>query len=310
MKIKKILLTGANGDIALSIGRALQSSLPNIRLVGCDIGGEWPGRTVFKDMFTVPLANDDRYLTTLRKMVSKVDVDLILPCTEPELLSLVRSDTSDLNILMNDAAIIMCCLDKYKTAEWLQSLGVLVPSTKNLSDACVSDLPLMVKPRSGSGSRGLEIITNLDHLSLAQAERSKDTIAQQLLDPHEGEFTCPIFKAHGEVRTLIMRRWLTGGLTGRMIVEDIPIINHLLDKIADALPDIAAINVQLRLMEGVPFVFEINPRLSSTVMMRNLIGFSDALWWVQSLMGVKPPAFTPAVGTKVYRTYSEVVVKP
>jgi len=44
-------------------------------------------------------------------------------------------------------------------------------------------------------------------------------------------------------------------------------------------------NVQLRLTEQGPRVFEINPRFSSTVLMRHRIGFSDVLWSIQEAEG-------------------------
>ena len=133
-------------------------------------------------------------------------------------------------------------------------------------------------------------------------------IAQELLEPHLGEFTCAIFKYGGHVRTLAMRRWLMGGITSRIIVEQNEAIEELLQRVATNLPERAAINVQLRLTEKGPRVFEINPRLSSTVMMRHKIGFSDLLWWVNSHNGVAPPEFVPSVLSRVYRTFDELVV--
>lgn len=310
MTMKTILITGANGDIAAAIGRAIGEGLPDVRLVGCDVDGEWPGRSVYAEMFYVPRADDPTYVDALRTVVARAGADVVLPCTEPELKRLINADTAGLTLLMNDAEVVRRCLDKFETAAWLRELGLDVPRTQMLADATAYDLPVMVKPRTGSGSRGLEIVTTPARLQLAKAERDDDAVAQQWLDPSEGEFTCPIFKAHGEVRTLIMRRWLVGGLTGRMVVEDIPAIDDALQTIAQALPDVAAINVQLRQVGGVPMVFEINPRLSSTAMMRHRVGYTDALWWLCALDGVPPPRFSPPVGTKVYRTYGETVVAP
>ena len=310
MTIKTILLTGANGDIATAIGRALGEGLPDVRLVGCDIDGEWPGRSVFAEIFSVPRADNPGYIDALRTVVERVGGDVVLPCTEPELKRLTDSDTAGLSLLMNDTDVVRRCLDKFETTSWLQELGIDVPRTRMLGDAVADDLPVMVKPRTGAGSRGLEIVATPARLVLAQAERDDNVIAQQLLEPNEGEFTCAIFKAYGEVRVLIMRRWLAGGLTERMVVEDTPAIDDALQTIAQALPAIAAINVQLRLVGGVPMVFEINPRLSSTVMMRHRVGFCDALWWLRALEGLSPPRFSAPVGTRVFRTYGETVVAP
>lgn len=44
-------------------------------------------------------------------------------------------------------------------------------------------------------------------------------------------------------------------------------------------------NVQLRLTDHGPRVFEINPRFSSTVLMRHRLGFSDVLWAIDEAQG-------------------------
>jgi carbamoyl-phosphate synthase large subunit len=43
--------------------------------------------------------------------------------------------------------------------------------------------------------------------------------------------------------------------------------------------------VQLRLTDKGPRVFEINPRFSSTVLMRHRMGFSDVLWAIEEAEG-------------------------
>jgi carbamoyl-phosphate synthase large subunit len=45
-------------------------------------------------------------------------------------------------------------------------------------------------------------------------------------------------------------------------------------------------NIQLRLTDQGPRVFEINPRFSSTVLMRHRIGFSDLLWALSEAEGL------------------------
>jgi carbamoyl-phosphate synthase large subunit len=49
-------------------------------------------------------------------------------------------------------------------------------------------------------------------------------------------------------------------------------------KIAKKLELNGSINIQLRLHEGLPYIFEINPRFSSTVFIRSELGFNDVAW--------------------------------
>jgi carbamoyl-phosphate synthase large subunit len=55
--------------------------------------------------------------------------------------------------------------------------------------------------------------------------------------------------------------------------------------IAQGLDLRGSMNIQLRLTDMGPRVFEINPRFSSTVLMRHRIGFSDVLWALDEAEG-------------------------
>ena len=46
-----------------------------------------------------------------------------------------------------------------------------------------------------------------------------------------------------------------------------------------------SMNIQLRLTDKGPRVFEINPRFSSTVLMRHRLGYTDVLWALDEAEG-------------------------
>lgn len=311
MRKTKVLVTGANGDIAMCIGRVICSEFPQWDVQGADIGELWPGKSVFSEMHTLPRATSVDYLSELKELVRNCEFELVIPVTEPE-LSVIANNyqlVKHLPLLMNSPDILKIGLDKQLTSEWLSHLGVSVPFTKPLGEAGVLDLPLFSKPRIGSGSRGLNKVYSREHLSILQASQDLDNyVAQELLEPSEGEYTCALFKACGSVRLLIMERWLTGGMTGKMVVRNHTGIKSALISISDALPNTAVINVQLRLVKGAVKIFEINPRLSSTVMMRHKIGFSDLVWWLKLREGELEPYEEVLEGVKAYRTYGELIV--
>ncbi|MEQ8228976.1 MAG: ATP-grasp domain-containing protein [Rhodospirillales bacterium] len=289
----------------------MTDAFPGILLWGTDLGGEWPGRCVFERVETVPQADDQDYPKRLTEVAQAMGADLVIPATEPELsrLATEHMPAAELPLLMNTPEVIRRFLDKMATSDWLTEVGVDVPATRLLADAHKNDLPLMIKPRRSSGSRGLEIVRTAAHLAFCQTVRDGDSIAQELLETEDCEFTCALFRHGDTIQTLIMRRWLVGGLTGRMVIEDHPEITDLLMRIGKRLPETAAVNVQLRQVGNRFSVFEINPRLSSTTMMRHRVGFQDAQWWVAAhLWNQAPPPFTPPVGTWVYRTYGEILV--
>lgn len=310
--MQRFLVTGANGDIADAIGRVLAQAFPDAQRIGTEIEGaaQWPGSRTFSALHFLPRGDSPDYCRALADLADQVDATLVIPTSEGELQALAQPGARGIRrpLLMNDGTLVLRFLDKLATAQWLNEIGIDAPRTTLLRDAQPSDLPFMVKPRHGRGSRGLEIVRSAARLAVVKAEREGDAVAQALLEPDDAEFTCAIFRWHDDVRTLCMRRRLVGGMTAQIAVENNDSIASLLGRLAAKLPAQACINVQLRLTANGPRIFEINPRLSGTVMMRHLAGFSDLVWWINALSGRPVPPFEAREGTRVYRTYGEIVV--
>ena len=59
----------------------------------------------------------------------------------------------------------------------------------------------------------------------------------------ENEFTCAMVHVENDVRVLVMRRQLLGGLTIKSKVEYIPEIETMLHSVSDAIGSYLAVNV-------------------------------------------------------------------
>lgn len=107
-----------------------------------------------------------------------------------------------------------------------------------------------------------------------------------MLEPADRELTCAVYRRQdGGVSVLVMLRRLTGGFTGwARVINDAETL-RMCARIAVGLDLKGSMNIQLRITEKGPRVFEINPRFSSTVLMRHRIGFSDVLWAIQEAEG-------------------------
>ncbi|MBA3466302.1 MAG: ATP-grasp domain-containing protein [Gemmatimonadaceae bacterium] len=310
----KLLITGAEGDIADALCRIARSSWPDSVVHGSDLSGDsWPRMNGFAAVHRLPHATAPDYLSALTTLHARERFTAIVPVTDAELSTLSSSESGDFPFVKLDSAWLGFSLDKLETPRWLARSGFPALRTTSLSEAAGADLPVIVKPRRGHGSRGLEIVRTPERLAAVQAERTDEAIAQQYVGDPEGEFTCCIFRHRrsGEIRTIALRRQLQGGITGRATVESIPSINALLEAMATAGDLDGSVNVQLRLLDSGPMVFEVNPRFSSTVMMRHLLGFRDFVWAVESrLEGRAPEAWSPLPGTRIFRLSRELVVPP
>lgn len=307
---KSILITGANGDIADGIARILKEKYPVAKLFGADMTGQWPGLALMNDVFIIPKATDSTYLRALRDLAQQVDADLVIPTNEFELRRLSEDwdQVADLPLLMNSPKMILLFLDKLHTYQFLTSSGIAAPFTTELPLAQASQLPMIVKPRSGSGSKAITVVRDGDALKGLQETLGRTAVAQSFLEGDDSEFTCAMVRVESDVRTLVMRRQLSGGITTKIKVEYVPEIKAMLHSVSDAIGPFLAVNVQLRMTEDGPRIFEINPRFSSTVMMRHCIGFQDLAWVCDIRAGVKvPPLNRIPAGTQVFRRYREVI---
>ena len=206
---------------------------------------------------------------------------------------------------MADSNTIDIALDKYTTANFLKDNQLDSPWTLDAEHNVPKELPCMFKPRSGQGSKGIEIVPDLGRARELQGTRGY--IFQELLIPDDQEYTCGVFRGENlATRVILFNRTLDGGLTGKgTVVENVEIETYIRN-IAEALDLKGAINMQLRLTSKGPVLFEINPRLSSTVVFRHKLGFNDLIWALDELAGEVPSTYIPPkAGTEFYRGYAE-----
>jgi len=159
------IITGANGDIAISMADILRQSCPDVRLIGTDIESKWPALGAsFDDVEIIPKVADEGYISTLESLIKKYSPEYIIPTSEPELRWIARNHKkcSHIPFLMNLPDLILTCMDKLESMRWLTSIGIDVPETKMLSAANIQDIPFIMKPRFGAGSRGIKVVRNAE----------------------------------------------------------------------------------------------------------------------------------------------------
>ena len=125
----------------------------------------------------VPAVYDPKYIDITLDICKKYQVDALLCLNDLELPILAenkaRFEEVGVTVIVSDPAVIDICFDKYKTAQWVESLGLNAPKTyvrlkdaKKALSAGEIAFPLFMKPRWGSGSIGLESIDDMEELEI------------------------------------------------------------------------------------------------------------------------------------------------
>lgn len=231
--------------------------------------------------FILPSAREEAsYVEKLHNICKKEHIQSILVGSEPEIRVLVahvdRFRAEGTEIIVSSKEVIQTALDKLTTCHFLESNGLNFPKYAELDRwetveelLCHTRLPVIVKPRRGSGSQGLYTIESMERLrSLANLQ--KECVVQELLGSKDEEYTVGIFvPKNGEpLDPIILKRDLAAGLTYRAEVVQNEVIANEAKRVARALQPNGPCNLQMRLTERGAVTFEINPRFSSTTSMR------------------------------------------
>ena len=256
----------------------------------------------------------ERDLKNLELFINKYDIDLVIPISEPELRFFSTKNLLDKigNAKMITASRLSLEIgfDKFKTAEFLKKENLPFPETfLAKSFKKIDEFPVILKSRTGSGSKGIHKINSMEGFLFYTKKGINDYIVQEFITDKNGEYTCGLYRrSNGEIRTLIFKRELTGGYSGYgEVIENIE-ITALLETLAVKLNLIGSINVQLRINDNLPKIFEINPRFSSTVLFRHLFGFKDLEWSIKDLLGMELDFYSPPkVGSKFYKGFNEYI---
>ena len=168
------------------------------KVIGADMQLSAPALSVADVKEQVPAVYAHDYIDRVLDICRRNDVAAIICLNDLELPILAaNSERFAAEGILPVAApteIIDICFDKYRTARYVESLGLSTPATYiNLAEAKEAlaagrlAFPLVLKPRWGSGSIGIEFVNNLEELSEVYAMLLKKVKKSILATASTGE---------------------------------------------------------------------------------------------------------------------------
>lgn len=287
-----ILISGLGGDMAQSMSKIIKQEFPQTLIHGMDISTRNAAQNFCDHFFIGKRANDPDFLNFIENYINQNKIDFFIPCTEHELRALLLLPPDSplwKKILSCDQNILSICLDKLKTFEFLKERKINIPWYAEKVADIQNRYPCIYKKRASSGSRDIFKVKN-EQEALFLFDFSPHGLFQEYLSDDDNELTCSVFRwKDGSIQTIQLLRALSGGATSWAKVVSYSEIDKLCQDVALALNLQGSLNIQLRLTDKGAMIFEINPRFSSTVYMRHLVGFKDLVWSFQNLMNQSPP---------------------
>lgn len=125
----------------------------------------------------VPAVYAPQYVDITLGICKEQKIDALISLNDLELPILAdnkaKFEALGVTVIVSDPEVIDICFDKYKTAQWVESIGLNAPKTyvtlASAKEALANGeitFPLFMKPRWGSGSIGLETIDDMEELDI------------------------------------------------------------------------------------------------------------------------------------------------
>lgn len=154
-----------------------ENMAPGDRIVATDMQLSAPALQAADVRIQVPAVYAPEYIELTLGICRVHSIDALISLNDLELPILAdnkeKFESAGVKLIVSDPEVIDICFDKYKTAQWVESIGLNAPKTfvrlEEVKRALVVGeiaFPLFMKPRWGSGSIGLETIEDLDELDI------------------------------------------------------------------------------------------------------------------------------------------------
>lgn len=261
---KNILITCAGGSGPIYLARRLKNKF---KIFLAEATKQNIAAFLGFPFAVIPFGNSPAYVKSVKSLIKKWRIDYIVPGADEELVSScqISAQGGPIVILPNNRRFIELCLNKKKLMEVLNKLKIshLLPY-KKLS---VVRYPALVKPNYGRGSRAVHIVNSArelrGYLSLYK-KRFSQVLVQKYIEGEEYTVSVIVNNLNNIIGIVPKRVILKRGITRVAVSEVSLLIDRVCEKIVKKLKPCGPFNVQLKLFKGNIYVFEINPRLSTT----------------------------------------------
>jgi carbamoyl-phosphate synthase large subunit len=266
-----VLITAGSRRVALVEGfrRALTAASGG-RVIVTDVNPLSPAVFKADRAYRVPLSSEPGYIDEILRIARHERCGLVVPTIDDELTAFAcaapRFLAAGARVAVSPPSTTALCHDKLAACHALRDQGVAAAASWRPADVPADPrFPLFVKPRFGRGGVGAVAIRNRRDLDFF-VDYVEDAIVQEYLSGPE--FTIDmVCDWHGVPLAIVPRERVVirAGVSDRGRTVRDPALLSLGRACAAAMRFTGPVNIQCRVVEGRPIVFEINPRFSGGI---------------------------------------------
>jgi carbamoyl-phosphate synthase large subunit len=287
---------------AASLVRYFQDSLGTQGLViACDSSQSSPALAAATHTLVVPEIGHPDYLSTLLSICEERQIRLLISVHDVELGYLAESAERFRRIgtipVVSSPEVVARCYDKWQAFQWLRFHGIPTPNTfVTLQDAMNGiergelRLPVVIKPRYGSRSVGIEYAETRQELELAhhwasirhrrhtgstlpQGGSGCELLIQEYIKGQEYGLDV-LNDLQGRYAATLCRRKLAmrDGNTDRAVTVDAPELEELGESIGRHLGHVGNLDCDVMMAGDQCYVLDLNPRFGGGYPFSHLAG--------------------------------------
>lgn len=256
-------------------------------IIGADMQLTAPALTAADIKEHVPAVYADDYVEKIIDICCRHDINALISLNDLELpiLSANRDkfEAIGVKIIVSNPEVIDICFDKYLTAKYVESIGLATPPTfieyqeaLTALETGIIHFPLVLKPRWGSGSIGIEFVHSMEELAdnysmlikkikksiLATASKGSEyIIIQQKIEGQEYGIDV-MNDLRGNYRAVAIKKKLAmrAGETDKAQIIDNAAMSLIGKTLGENLHHIGNLDVDILEMDGKYYILELNPR--------------------------------------------------
>jgi carbamoyl-phosphate synthase large subunit len=292
----RVLVTGAGGPAAIAVIKSLRAD-PSVSLIAADMDNWAAGLYLVPpaDRTLIPSGLTPEFAAELLARCQELRASIVIPTVDAELRPLAAArrsfEDAGIGLMLPPEHALSVTLDKLALARTCDGV-VTVPRTELLSEELSPDewtYPVIVKPRTGSGSRDITAIVSAEELKTMGP--SPDFIVQEYL-PGEEYSIDMLADARGRVVAGVPR--VRARVDSGVSVAGRTLHDRELEQLGASVATAAGLtyiaNIQVRRDDtGRPALLEVNPRAPGSLSLTVASGVDMPRLALDSMRGRELP---------------------
>jgi carbamoyl-phosphate synthase large subunit len=249
--------------------------------------------------YLVPRIDNSNYINKLKEIIKKENIKAVISLLDPELSILTdkKEEFKKLGaeIVISNPETIEICQDKYKMYEFLKENDFKTPKTfkdykqfKAAYDSGKIELPVFIKPRTGSASIGINKVNDIEELKIL-LNNNDDLLIQEYIDGQEYGIDVYVDTVSNEIISVFLKKKIRmrAGETDKAVSVKNEKLLETIKEFTKKLKLIGPADMDVFEKDGEFYISEVNPRFGGGYLIAFECGENFPKYIINNINGKK-----------------------